>query len=287
MANSHGELLKRLHYLTLVARRCGRPALIAPRRERLSVGLRDYAPGDDYRHIDWNRCARHDELMTRTVDTFDDRPVYVLLDCSPSMEVGRPRKLDVARRITTAIGYLAVQDLSRFSVTTFADGILADGPTIRQTSCLGKLLRFLGQLSPQGTRTDLARTAERFVRRYQRHGPVVVISDLYDRDGFQRGFDILRGHGYEPRLVQITDRSEAKPAILGDVELFDIEAATGQRVTVTEHAAARYVEIYRAFLDSVRDYCSRSSIPCIQIGTDTPEESVLLEILGGRAVGAR
>ncbi|MEE8452960.1 MAG: DUF58 domain-containing protein [Thermoguttaceae bacterium] len=286
MPTSHAELLKRLHYLTLVAGQSHGPSLIGPRQKKLSVGLRDYSPGDDYRHVDWNRCARHDELMTRTFDPFDDRPIYVLLDCSPSMEVGQPSKLEVARQITTAIGYLATKDLSRFSVTTFADGILGDGPTIRDPSRLGKLLRFLGQLAPQGTGTDLERTAEHFVHRYQRHGPVVVVSDLYDRDGFRRGFDILRGHGYEPRLVQIIDPAEAKPTFLGDVELLDMEAASGQQATITERSVGRYVEIYAAFLDSVRDYCSRCSIPCMQITTDTPKQSVLLEILGGRPVGA-
>lgn len=295
MPTSDAKLLKRLHYLTLVAQRSGYPSLIAPRPAGASVGspksawLRDYSPGDDYRHVDWNWCARHDELMIRTPDTFDDRPVYVLLDCSPSMAVGRPQKLEVARQVTAAIGYLATKDLGRFSVTTFADGILGDGPTIRQPSHLGKLLRFLRQLSaealPQGTRTDLARTADRFVGRYRRHGPVVVVSDLYDRDGFRRGFDILRSRGYEPRLVQIIDPTEAEPAILGDTEFFDVEAATCRRVTVTERAVVRYMEIYRVFLDSVRDYCSRCAIPCMQIRTDTPEESVLLEILGGRAIG--
>ncbi len=46
-----------------------------------------------------------------------------------------------------------------------------------------------------------------------------MVSDLYDPAGFERGLDLLRHHRYEPHIVQIYDRREAEPALLGDMEL--------------------------------------------------------------------
>ena len=69
-------------------------------------------------------------------------------------------------------------------------------------------------------------------------GPVVVLSDLYDPRGFEPGLELLRYHGYEPRLVQIQALQEMEPGLAGDVELFDVETQAVRRVTITEQMNA-------------------------------------------------
>jgi uncharacterized protein (DUF58 family) len=287
------QWLKRLHHLSRAAGRAGGVSLVAPCREDLSggagapVGLRDYAPGDDYRQIDWVRCARHDELLSKTLRPVEDLHVYILLDCSPSMGLGNPAKFDLARQVAAALGYAALADLARLSVAAFCDRIVAQLPPIRHETRIFKLLRFLRQLPLQGTRTDLKRAAEGFVGRYQRHGPVVVISDLYDSSGFQPGLDCLRRRGYEPRLVQIHAPCEAQPDLLGDVELRDVETQAARPVTVTERALRRYQGLFAEFQQSVRSYSARHGLACVQIATDAPGHEVLLKVLGGGGRGWR
>ncbi len=282
------ELLKRFRHLTLTAQRARGRGLLSPRETRRSagtaaIGVRDYAPGDDYRQIDWTVCARRDELLTRVVATDVDRHVYVLLDCSRSMGTGRPAKFQLARRIAAVLGYAALAEGARLSVVAFADGIVAELPAVRHENRVAKLLRFLDRLELQGERTDLARAADVFVRRCQRHGPTVVIGDLLEPDGFQRGFqrgfDVLRDRGYDVRLVQIHDPHEADPQLLGDVELVDVESRTGRRATVTERVVERYRALYAEFQTSVGRYCSRHGITRVQVACDAVEDEVLLGVL--------
>jgi uncharacterized protein (DUF58 family) len=286
------QWLRRLQHLSRVAGRAGRPSLVIPSSKRLhsggsqAAGLRDYAPGDDYRHIDWVRCARHDELLTRTFPPAEDLHVYILLDCSPSMGLGNPSKFDLARQVAAGLGYAALSDLARLSVAAFSDRIVAGLPPMRHKARIFRLLRFLRQLPLQGTRTDLKRTAEGFVGRYQRHGPVVLISDLYDQHGFQPGVEVLRHRGYEPRLVQIHAPREARPDLLGDLELFDVETQTVQRTTITERAVRRYQQLFVEFQQSVRGYCAKHGLACVQVASDAPEDEVLLKVLGGGGRGS-
>ena len=105
---------------------------------------------------------------------------------------GRPAKFQLARQIAAALGYVSLMRRDRLVVAAFSDGLAADLPPLRHPSRILRLLRFLEELSPRGTRTNLLHAIETFVRRPQRSGPVVVISDLYDADGFQHGFDLLR-----------------------------------------------------------------------------------------------
>ena len=282
-------LLQRLRYFSLLARRAGGRSLAAASGRRLPyggsevTGLRDYAPGDDYRHIDWMLCARRDELLTKVYGGNEDRYVYLLLDCSLSMGLGQPSKFDVARQAAAALGCAALEGMSCLSVAGFSDRLVAEQLPMRGKRCVPRLLGMLHRMRPQGTRTNLARTAESFVRRRQRHGPVVILGDLFDPDGFQHGLDVLQHRGYEPRIVQIYERGEAEPGLLGDVELFDVEAQTVRRVTVTECTLQRYREAFALFQRSVRQYCDKRGLACMQIATDTPADDVLLAVLGGKA----
>ncbi|MGD0517342.1 MAG: VWA domain-containing protein, partial [Thermoguttaceae bacterium] len=208
-----------------------------------------------------------------------DVPAYVLLDCSASMAIGNPPKFRLARVVVAIAAYQALADGRRCGLSAFAGRVVSDLPAVRGLSRIGRVLRFLENLSPQGNETDLAQTAEDFVRRYQPHGTVTVITDCHDRTGYARGLQILAARGYKPKLVHLYALCEADPGLLGDVELFDVESQRIRRVVVTERTAARYRQHFNRFCDSVRDECSRCGIACLQATGDAPEDDVLQSVL--------
>jgi uncharacterized protein (DUF58 family) len=290
MSLSQLDLLTRLRYLSLVSRRMGGSPLLAAARRKLPgggtevTGCRDYAAGDDWRQIDWTWCARRDELLVKVFEGDVDRHVYLLLDSSPSMGFGRPSKLHLARRIAAALGYVSLVNLDRLGVAAFAHTLLAGLPPLGHVSRFGRLLEFLEGLVPQGARTDLARSAEVFVRRYPRPGPVVVLSDLYDPGGFQRGLDLLRHAGYEPRLVHLIDPADTETDFLGDMEIADVESQAAQQVTVTERTVRRYRALVAEFRAGVGDYARRHGLACMRFACDAAEDDVLLQALGARQI---
>ncbi len=103
------EFLKNLEYLSLVSRRVFRGQLLAQRRTmQLGGGIefadhREYTPGDDFRYLDWNVFAGHDELLLKRFQEEEDLHVYLLLDSSRSMAFGEPAKFDYARQVTAAL----------------------------------------------------------------------------------------------------------------------------------------------------------------------------------------
>lgn len=54
--------------------------------------FRDYAPGDDLRHVDWTSYARTDQLRVRLHEAEVAPVVEVLIDTSPSMAVTEAKK---------------------------------------------------------------------------------------------------------------------------------------------------------------------------------------------------
>jgi uncharacterized protein (DUF58 family) len=284
------DFLKKLEYLSLVSRRVFRGSILAQRRTmQMGGGIefadhREYTPGDDFRYLDWNLYARHDELMLKRFQEEEDLHVYFLLDCSRSMGFGQPCKFDLARQVTAALAYIALADLDRVAIVAYANDIVADFPLMRGKARILSVLKFLEELKPQGANTDLARVAAGFVHRTQRRGLAIVVSDLYDPAGFERGLDMLRHRRYEPHIVQIYDRREAEPSLLGDMELYDVETESVQKVTVTEKNLKRYRKIFADFEESIRRYCRNYGLGCTRTSTEIKFDELILKMM--RAAGA-
>lgn len=284
------HFLKKLEYLSLVSKRLFRGSLLAQRRTmQMGSGIefadhRDYSNGDDFRYLDWNVFARHGEMLLKRFQEEEDLHVYLLLDCSRSMVVGSPSKFDLARQIVAALAYIALADLDRVAVIAFGNDVLADFPLTRGKDRILSLLRFLEELEPQEGDTDLARVFKGFTQRPQRKGLAVVVSDLYDPQGFERGLDLLRYRNYEVHAVQLFDRLEAEPNLLGELELVDLETDVGQKVTITENALKKYRQLFAEFQESLMRYSRRYGVGYTQSRTDMPFEDLMLGMM--RRAGA-
>jgi uncharacterized protein (DUF58 family) len=218
-------------------------------------------------------------LLLKRFQEEEDLPVYLLLDCSRSMGFGTPAKFDLARQVTAALAYIALADLDRVAVAAFGGSVTADFPLARGKGRVLALLGFLESLRPLDAQTDLARALTGFIQRAPRRGLAVVVSDLYDPAGFQGGLDLLRHHRFEPHVVQVYDRREAEPAILGDVRLVDAETERVETVTVREQHLRRYREVYQEFLASVRAYCCGHGLSCTAAPTEVPFHELILGMM--------
>ena len=166
------------------------------------------------------------------------------------------------------------------AVVAFAGEIVADFPLTRGKGRILALLKFLEELKAQGADTDLARVAGGFVQRNQRRGLAVVVSDLYDPKGYERGLDLLRHRRYEPHVVQVYDRQEADPHnVLGDLELYDVETGRGRKVTVTERNLRQYRRLFETFQQSVQHYCNQYGLGCTRTSTEVPFDQLILRMM--------
>ena len=96
--------LHKLELLSLVSRRA-LPGAGAGLRRSVAAGasvefadFRTYAPGDDFRRVDWNAYARLGKLFLRVYVAEENATATLFLDCSGSMAGGTPSKGDFARR---------------------------------------------------------------------------------------------------------------------------------------------------------------------------------------------
>jgi uncharacterized protein (DUF58 family) len=284
------EFLKRLEYLSLVSKRMFRGQLLAQRRtKQMGGGIefadhREYSHGDDLRYLDWNVYARYGDLLLKRFQEEEDLHVYILLDASPSMNVGQPStKFDYARRVAAALAYIALADLDRVGIYAYSNELIDEMPMTRGKDRVLSVLRFLDQLKTSGTRTDLARVVRGLVNRAQRTGLVIIISDLFDQDGFKQGVDLLRHRRFEPHVVQLHTTEEAQPKMLGDIELQEMETGDLRKLTITERKLKQYAELFQGFLSEIDTYCRTYSLSNTRTTIDLPFDELILRMM--RAAG--
>ena len=286
------DFLTKLEYLSIMSKRVFRGSLLAQRRTmQLGSGIefsdhREYTTGDDLRYLDWNVYARHGDLLLKRFQEEQDLHVYLMIDCSRSMGFGSPPKFDLARQLTAALAYIALADLDRIAVVAYANDIISEFPVTRGKARILALMKYLESLSTVGTDTNLSKAVQGLLHRGTRNGLVVVLSDLFDPNGFSRGFDQLRSRRFEAHVLQLHDPKEADPKLLGDAELEDVENGSIRMVTINERMLRRYKQLFTDHQTSVRDYCRRYGLSCTQSPSIVPFDQLMITMMRSAAIGS-
>ena len=106
-----------------------------------------------------------------------------------------------------------------------------------------------------------------------------MVSDLFDEHGFEAGLDQLRYRRFDGHVIQLYDPKEADPALLGDVEMVDVETESLRKVTVTEKNVRKYKELFEQHQSSVRTYCRNYEIGCTQTPATIPFDDLVLRMM--------
>jgi uncharacterized protein (DUF58 family) len=278
------EFLKKLEYLYIVSKKIFSGRSRAERRtKKTGSGVefadhRDYVPGDDLRYLDWNIYGRLERLLLRLFEEEEDLHIYVLLDCSESMAFGDPVKLHYGMQVAAAIAYVGLANLDRVSLVAVSDQIVDRLTPARGKGRIFNVFEFLKTLRPRG-KTDLEAALRTFVAQNKRRGIVVLVSDLYDPDGFEGGINTLRFARFETGVIQVFDRVEVEPALHGDLSLVDCETGETRQVTITNRVLARYAEVHQQYRDRIEQFCRDKQVAYFVANTETPFDELVLQVL--------
>jgi uncharacterized protein (DUF58 family) len=277
------DFQRKLEYLALVSRRVFAGRLRAERRTKKSgsgvefADHREYQPGDDFRSLDWNVYQRLERLLVRLYEEEEDLAIYLVLDTSRSMAFGGGDKLRYAKKVVAALAYVGLANLDRVSISTTSDRIMARMPETRGKARIFKVFRFLREVGADGA-TDLGEALKTFVAQNKRRGLVVLVSDLYDPNGFEKGINVLRYNKFDAFVVHVTDPRDAKPKLSGDVLLYDCETGDEREVTVTAGVLTGFAGAYAKYLTEVGSFCASRQVPYVTASVEVPFDQLVLRV---------
>ncbi len=171
---------------------------------------REYVPGDELRHIDWQIFARTDRLVVKEFVEETNFACTMLVDASESMSFGSLNwtKFDYARWCAGALSHLVVRQRDAAGVGVFGNALRETRPPANGAHQLNEIISLLESAQPSGT-TEIGEVLKWTAGKLRRRGIVAIFSDFFDDIGrLVDGMRRLAHAGHEAILFQIIDPQE-------------------------------------------------------------------------------
>ena len=278
------HFLARLEELRIRTRRqyagMGKGAHLSPKRgSSLEFNdYRHYAPGDDFRHIDWGLYGRTDKYYIKLFKEEEDLLTYIFLDASASMTYpAGDRKFEYAVATALALAYVALGSGDRVMIRVLGgSGGLAPA-FVHGRHRIVELARKLREVSPGG-QYDFAPVLAREMLSIRRAGKVFVISDfLMMLNSVTKGLGLFLAASMDLTAVQILGGRELKGHGLdGDVEVIDSESGERVRVAIGVREREQYQETLMRLTREIRSFCLKRGLHYSLYVTDREFQSFFL-----------
>ncbi|HEV8438391.1 MAG TPA: DUF58 domain-containing protein [Methylomirabilota bacterium] len=280
------DFLAQLERFALISRRAFRGRVKGERkspRKGSSVEFSDYRAygvGDDIRYVDWNIYGRLDRLYLKLFVDEEDLCLHLLVDASGSMDFGQPSKLRYAAQLAAALGFVGLVNLERVGVGVLRERMAEGWSPARGRSQVLPFMDFLGRLEPSGP-TGLGDGLAHYALRAREAGLAVVISDLLDPAGYERGLKALLERRFDVHVIHVLAAEEMNPGFGGDLRLLDAETGELRDLTLDGEALRGYRERLHEFLERAEQFCLRREISYHRVVTEAPVEQFVLSQLKG------
>jgi uncharacterized protein (DUF58 family) len=245
--------------------------------------VREYAPGDEYRSIDWNVSARMGHPFVKKYAEERELTVMFAVDLSGSEQFGtRGRfKAELAAEVAAVLAMAAIKNNDRVGLLSFTDRVEEFVPPKKGRRHALRLIRDLLAFQPSGVGTDLS-VALDYLGRILRHRAIVfLVSDFLDQ-AFEKSLKVI-SRRHDVVAVTVSDPRELAIPDVGYLELVDAESE--QRVVLD--SGNRFVREQFEYLANEEDVrlrrtLRRLSIDQIEIQTNRSYVKPLIDFFRAR-----
>jgi uncharacterized protein (DUF58 family) len=289
MANLTPDILARIDKLELDAKRVVEGYLAGRHRSpRHGFAVefaqhREYAPGDDIKHLDWKVFARTERYQLKQYEQETNLVAWMVVDASESMKVGTGErtKFDTAAVLSAAMAYLIVNQADLVGMHLYADRSRVVLKPAGGTGRVREMLRSYAE-APYKVASDTGAVLRDLGGQLGRRGVVFVFSDLLDDvESLVSGLRILRSQKHEVVLIQVLDAAELdfpfrQPTLFKGLE--DLPEISTDPLSIRES----YLAGMTAHLVEVETACRVHEVDYVRVRTDADLGRTLADYLQKR-----
>ena len=186
--------------------------------------VREYAPGDDIRSIDWNVTARTGHPFVKQFQEERELTVLLMVDVSASERFGsRSRiKAELAAEVGAVLALSAVQNNDKVGLVLFSHGVERYVPPGKGRRHVLRVVRDILTYRAEGRGTDLESALEHVNHAQKRRAVVFVLSDFLAPD-FSRALTAT-SRRHDVVALRLRDPGEIVLPKVGVIALQDLES---------------------------------------------------------------
>jgi uncharacterized protein (DUF58 family) len=250
---------------------------------------KEYAPGDDVRHMDWKAVGRVGRYYIKRFEDETEMRTFLLVDSSASMGYKRRgvSKLEYASYLAAALGYLLAQQGDPAGLLVFDERTRQYLPPRTRGGHIRDLLLALDGVYAAG-RTQPGRALAHAGELADRRSLIVLMTDLLDAppdgpDGLADRLRQLRSRGHDVALFHLLDPDEVELPFEDLTQFEGVEPEDARRLLVDPRdLAASFARESLALRERWRLACLEARVEYRFATTATPPAEVLRAFLFDR-----
>jgi uncharacterized protein (DUF58 family) len=244
---------------------------------------REYAPGDDLKHIDWKVYGKTDRYYIKQYEEETNLAAHVILDASESMKYGSGEvsKLFYGQCVAASLAHLILNQRDSVGLATFDAEVRSFLPPSQHASHLKILVHELSKLEPR-EKSRIGDVLHAVAERLRRKGLVILVSDLLDDvQSVLHGLRHLRHQRHEVVVFHVLDKAELQFPF---DRMTKLEGLEGLAPEIVDPVAIRkaYLEELNDYLEQIRRGCRNNRIDYVLMDTSQPLDVALSSYLATR-----
>lgn len=248
--------------------------------------VREYAPGDDVRDIDWNVTSRHNKPFVKVYEEERELTVMLLVDVSGSRDfgaVGEVKKEKMAE-IAATLAFSSIQNNDKVGVIFFSDKIEKFIPPKKGKKHILLIIREIIDFKPESSGTDIDVALKFLTNAIKKRSTAFLISDFIDDHDFYKSMSVAN-RKHDLAAIQVYDKRDAEMPDVGLMRVRDLESGdllwvdTGSRKT-----RAEYAKLWYARQQNLSSISARTGVDMVSVTTDEDYVKALLALFRRRAM---
>jgi len=184
------------------------------------IELREYMPGDDIRHIDWNITAK---MQTPYIKIFrEERELNVVVASvlNGSVHFGSKKfKQDVIAEIVALLSFSTLKNGDLLSSYIFTDKMISHSKPSKKLHQVQRLTEEILDFDALNQKVDFKVMADTLYKHLRRKSLILVVGDFFEIPDFK-----LLAKKHEVVAIIVRDRLEENPPKMGFSSLIDPES---------------------------------------------------------------
>lgn len=242
------------------------------------IELREYAPGDDIRHIDWNITAKMQKPFIKIFREERELNIVIASVLNGSVHFGAHKfKQEVIAEVVALLGYSTIKNGDLLSSYIFTDKMISHNRPSKKLSHIQKSVDEVLSFNALNQKVDFSVLSDTLFKRLKRKSVILIVGDFFEIPNFK-----LLAKKHEVIAIIVRDHLEEKPPKMGFSSLVDPESGAVLEGDFNAKSVETYAQKVQAHDRELYKVLRSEQVRFTKVYTDSNPSVALRRLFDGK-----
>ncbi len=242
------------------------------------IELREYTPGDDIRHIDWNITAKMQKPFIKIFREERELNVVTVSVLNGSVHFGSKKfKQETIAEIIALLSFSTLKNGDLLSSYIFTDEMISNSKPSKKLQQVQKNVEEVLSFNALNKKVDFKVIADTLYKRLKRKSLILVIGDFFEIPDFK-----LLAKKHEVIAIIVRDHLEENPPIMGYSSLVDPQSGATLEGDFNKSSVKAYTKKVHEHDHKLYETLRKHQVRFTKVYTDSSAAVALRRLFEGR-----